>query len=137
MSDTQQGPIIEMTDAEGHKIKAELYEIFEFDQKKYALLLPLIEGNQEEVNQFAVMSLMQDGDQYYIQEIESDLEYARVVEFLQSPHVDDHKCGCGCHEHHLDHECGCGCHEHHHDHECDCGCDKEHDHHCSCGCENK
>ncbi len=128
----EKGPIIEMIDNNGNKIKAEIYEIFDFEDKKYALLLPLIEDNQEEVNSLAVMSLLQDGDQYYIQEIESDLEYARVVEYLQGPYQEGHHCHCGCE----DHDCGCG----DHDHDCGCGCGEEHhhdhDHHCHCGCED-
>lgn len=88
----QHGPIIDMTDNNGNQIQAELYEIFEFENQKYALLLPLTQENEEEVQNLAVMRLNQEGEQYFIEEIESDLEYARVVEFLQS----QCKCNGGC-----------------------------------------
>ena len=50
---------------------------------------------------------------------------------------EDHKCGCGHHNHEEHHECGCGHHHHEEHHECGCSHHHHEEHHeCGCGHHN-
>lgn len=109
-------PIIEMTDNEGRTINAELFDLFVLDDQKYALLRPVYEEGEEHEDAIAVMRLMEDGDQYYIEEIATDEEWEKVQAALSSPcHCNggcgEHKDGCcGEHKGNCDKE-GCHCGE--------------------------
>ena len=85
-------PIIQMTDDNGNTIHAELYDIFDFECRKYALLVP-VDGVEEKKGEksMAVMRLMEDGDSYYIEEIPTDEEFERVSAYLHGPVKDDDK----------------------------------------------
>lgn len=107
-----QNPIIEMTDAEGNTVNAELYDIFEFENQKYALLVPVMDEDDEETEEMppiAVMRLIEDGDNYAIEEIGSDEEWERVQNYLNTPCNCGNDCGekkegcCGG----GNHNCGC------------------------------
>ena len=111
MEEKNQPRIIEMIDNEGAQVKAELYDIVECEGQKYALLMPVQEEDGEDQPSLAVMRLMQDGDQYYIEEIETDEEFDRVAAFLHS------MSGCGCEGG----ECSCG----DKNGECGCHCDEK------------
>lgn len=114
----QKNPIIEMTDNEGNRVNAELFDIFEFENQKYALLKPVVEEGEEEGDQMiAVMRLMMDGEDYFIEEIATDEEWERVQNLLNSPcdcHCGEGEGGCSCGEEKKEGCCGqgngnCGC----------------------------
>lgn len=113
----QTNPIIEMTDNEGNRVNAELFDIFELDSQKYALLMPVYDDEEEHEQMIAVMRLMEDGDQYYIEEIATDEEWERVQNFLNKPcncHCGEGEGSCDCNNEKKDGCCGkgeghCGC----------------------------
>ena len=115
----QKNPIIEMTDNEGRTVKAELYDVFEFENQKYALLVPVTE-DEDAQKMMAVMHLIEVDGGYGIEEIASDEEWERVQAFLNSP--------CGCEGK----EGGCGG---------NCNCEDKGKENCGCGgncnCGNK
>lgn len=111
----QKNPIIEMTDNEGNRVNAELFDIFEFENQKYALLSPIYDDEEEHEQMMAVMRLMADGDDYYIEEIATDEEWERVQAFLNSPC----QCKCGGEEGcNKENKENCNCNG-------DCNCNKE------------
>ena len=144
----KKNPVIEMVDNNGNTVHAELYDIFEFEGRKYALLVPVEEEQEKGHPSMAVMRLMEDGDSYYIDEIPTDEEFERISAYLNVPvREDDKNCDCELREDH--HHCCCEDHEedhcccggHHHDD--DCGCEEHHHHegHCCggghhCNCED-
>ena len=133
----KKNPVIEMVDNNGNTVHAELYDIFEFENRKYALLVPIDDEKVEGQQSIAVMRLMEDGDSYYIEEIPTDEEFNRIAAYLNGPVQDgDKNCDCGCqHEHHHcccdDHDDNCGC-GNGHGHCCDDDDDCDHQHHGHC-----
>ena len=136
----KKNPIIEMVDNNGNTVHAELYDIFEFEGRKYALLVPVEEEQEEGHPSIAVMRLMEDGDSYYIEEIPTDEEFERISAYLNGPvREDDKNCDCElraeqhhcCGGHHDDDDCCCGGH-HHDDDDCCCGGNHHDDEGC-CG----
>ncbi|HNW25964.1 MAG TPA: DUF1292 domain-containing protein [Candidatus Gastranaerophilaceae bacterium] len=79
--------IIETIDEEGKIIKFELFDIVEFEDKEYALLLPA--QNPKDDDEVVLMRLKQDGEDYLFEAIESDEEFDKVAEFIESLDVED------------------------------------------------
>lgn len=85
----EENPVIELFDAEGNKISVEVYEVFDFEDQRYALLRPIDEEVPKgEQPNLTVMRLVSDGDQYSIEEIATDEEFLRVATYLNG-NVDD------------------------------------------------
>lgn len=79
--------IIETIDEEGNVIKFELFDIVEFENKEYALLLPA--ENQKDDDEVVLMRLKQDGEDYLFEAIEDEQEFDKVAEFIESLDVED------------------------------------------------
>lgn len=75
--------LIETIDEDGNVVKFELIDIVEFEDKEYGLLLPH-EEKQDEEKEVVLMRLTKDGEEYIFEMIESDDEFNRVVEFIES-----------------------------------------------------
>ena len=81
MSDEQ---IIELDDGEGGTFRCQLLQIFDFEEKEYALLLNL------ETESPVVMHLISESDdEGSLHVIEDDEEFARVTEYLRSLYPED------------------------------------------------
>lgn len=81
--------VITLEGDDGHSYSCQILDIFNFEQKEYALLLNLGEVNnegEENENQgsIVVMRLTERGDQSIFQTIESEEEFERVI-----AHVED------------------------------------------------
>lgn len=81
----QNTPVIEIIDNEGNRINAQLYDMFELEGQRYALLIPCEEEEEGTPKMIAVMRLMNSEEGYYLEEIADDEEYTRVEAYLQSP----------------------------------------------------
>ena len=79
--------IVEITDEEGNATQCEVYDIIEFEEKTYALLLPL-EDNEEDP-ELIVLEYIEEGDECYFQNIEDEEEFDRVCEFIQNLEYED------------------------------------------------
>ena len=75
--------LIETIDEDGNVVKFELIDIVEFEDKEYGLLLPH-EEKQDEEKEVVLIRLTKDGEEYIFEMIESDDEFNRVVEFIES-----------------------------------------------------
>ncbi|MBP3925087.1 DUF1292 domain-containing protein [bacterium] len=75
--------IIETIDENGEKVKFELYDIVEVEEKEYALLLP-IEENEEDADELVIMRLEKDGEEYLFETIDSDEEFDRVASYVET-----------------------------------------------------
>lgn len=74
--------LIEITDEDGTKIECELYEIIEFEDKQYALL---IEANSEEEEpEIVLMRYLEEGEESYFETIDDDDEFERVSQYVES-----------------------------------------------------
>ena len=77
----EENKIIETIDEEGNPVKFELYNIIEFEDKDYALLRPL---ESEDTEEFVLMEIVADGEEYSFETIEDDEEFERVSEYIES-----------------------------------------------------
>lgn len=74
--------LIETIDEEGNVVSFELLDIVEFEGQEYGLLLP--KDEEEEDKEVLLMRLSQEGEEYTFEVIESDEEFNKVVEFIDS-----------------------------------------------------
>ena len=60
-----------------------MFDIVEFEEKEYALLLPLEDEDNEDA-ELVLMQLTKDDDDYIFETIEDDDEFDRVSEYIES-----------------------------------------------------
>ena len=74
---------VELCDEEGVVTKCEVYDVIDFEEKTYALLLP-IEENSEEEPELILLEYIEEGEEGFFQNIEDDEEFERVSEYYES-----------------------------------------------------
>lgn len=74
--------LIETVDEEGKVVNFELFDIIEFEEKEYALLLPAESENDED--EVVLMKLTKDGEDYLFEAIEDDEEFDKVAEYIEN-----------------------------------------------------
>lgn len=91
MSKEEESNIVSLTGDDGNEIKCEVFDIIEFENKTYALLIPQDEIGEDEESQekLIVLEYVEEGDDCYFQNIEDDEEFDRVCEFVDTLEYDD------------------------------------------------
>ena len=91
MSKEEESNIVSLTGDEGNEIKCEVFDIIEFENKTYALLIPQDENEEDDEPQekLIVLEYVEEGDDCYFQNIEDDEEFDRVCEFVNTLEYDD------------------------------------------------
>ncbi len=74
---------VELCDEEGNVTKCEVYDIVDFEEKTYAMLLPIEEGNEEDP-ELIVLEYIEEGEECYFQNIDDEDEFDRVCEYIES-----------------------------------------------------
>lgn len=75
--------IIETIDEEGNPIKFQLFDVIEFNEQEYAMLLPLDEEDEDAEPELVLMRLVADGDdEYSFETIDSEDEFNAVAEYI-------------------------------------------------------
>lgn len=72
--------MIETVDENGNVVNFELFDIVEFEEREYALLIP----EDDEEDEIVLMRLTKEGEDYLFEAIESDEEFEKVAEFVES-----------------------------------------------------
>ena len=80
--------LVEITDEDGNATQCEVYDVVDFEDKTYALLLPLDDEDDEEA-EMIVLEYIEEGDECYFQNIEDEDEFERVCEYIQSLEYED------------------------------------------------
>ena len=75
--------LVEITDEDGNVTQCEVYDIVEFEEKTYALLLPVNDESEEEP-ELIVLEYIEEGEECFFQNIEDDDEFDRVCEYIES-----------------------------------------------------
>ena len=79
---------VEVLWEDGSIIKCEIYDVIEFENKTYALLIPL--GEDDEDTEVIVMEYVEDDeDSAHFQTIEDEDEFNRVCEYVQTIEEED------------------------------------------------
>jgi hypothetical protein len=85
---TEEENIIEITADDGTVIKCELYDIVEFEDKQYALLIEA--DSEEETPELVLMKYTEEGEEVYFETIEDDEEFEKVQNYIESlEEIDD------------------------------------------------
>ena len=79
--------IVTITDENGNDTQCEVYDVIDFENKTYALLLPLDEDDEEQ--ELIVLEYIEEGDECYFQNIEDEEEFDKVCEYIQSLDYED------------------------------------------------
>ena len=76
---------VEIMGEDGKSMKCDVYDIIDFEEKTYALLLPLSEDEANDDAELIVMEYVEEGeDEAYFQNIEDDAEFKRVCEYIEN-----------------------------------------------------
>ena len=86
MAIEEENNIIEITDEDGSTIKCELYDIIEFEEKQYALLVEVNADESEEEPELVLMRLIENGDsdEVFFETIDDDDEFERVQAYIEN-----------------------------------------------------
>jgi len=80
---TEEQNFVELADEQGNITKCEVYDIVEFEEKTYALLLPLDEDSEEDP-ELIVLEYIEEGEECYFQNIEDEEEFERVCDYIET-----------------------------------------------------
>lgn len=83
MAEKNEDLIVETMTEDGELVQFEVFDIIEFEDKEYALLMPVGEENSEE-SEIVLMRLITEGEDYVFESIEDDDEFERVSEYIES-----------------------------------------------------
>lgn len=91
MSKVNEDNIIETIDEDGEVIRFELFDVIEFEEKEYALLLPVgVEVDEDsDESEMVLMRLVKDGEDYSFETIDDEEEFERVSDYLESIEDED------------------------------------------------
>ena len=79
---------VEVLWEDGSIIKCEIYDVIDFENKTYVLLIPL--GEDDDDTEVVVMEYLEtDENNGYFQAIDDENEYNRVCEYVQSLEYDE------------------------------------------------
>ena len=78
--------IVTITDENGNDTQCEVYDVIDFEDKTYALLLPLEEEESEDEDaEMIVMQYVEDDEESaHFETIDDEDEFNRVCEYVQS-----------------------------------------------------
>ena len=76
---------VEIVGEDGTTEKCEIYDVIDFEDKTYALLLPLSEDEDGEEAEVIVMEYVEESENDgYFQNIEDEAEFQRVCAYIES-----------------------------------------------------
>ena len=76
--------IVEILSEDGQILKCQIYDVIDFEEKTYALLLPFDTDEDDEDSEVIVMEYVEENDEGYFQNIDDEKEFQRVCEYIQS-----------------------------------------------------
>ncbi len=75
---------VEIYGEDGKIVKCEIYDVIDFEEKTYALLLPVEENEEDEDAEVIVMEYIEEGEDGYFQNIEDEAEFQKVCAYIES-----------------------------------------------------
>ena len=80
---TEENQLIELVTDEGKTINCEVFDLIEFEDKTYALLVPADADEQDE-EEYILLEYVEEGDECTFVSIEDDEEFNRVWDYIES-----------------------------------------------------
>lgn len=75
---------VEIYGEDGQIVKCEIYDVIDFEDKTYALLLPVTEDEEDDDSEVIVMEYIEEGEDGYFQNIEDEEEFKKVCACIES-----------------------------------------------------
>ena len=89
MSEELEQNYVEIIGDDGKMMKCEIYDVIDFEEKTYALLLPVGEDEQVDDAEVILMEYVEEDEDGYFQNIEDDAEFERVCAYVESLEDED------------------------------------------------
>lgn len=84
MSEELENNYVEIIGDDGSIEKCEIYDVVDYEEKTYALLLPIDEDNDSDEKEVIVMEYVEEGEDGYFKNIDDENEFQRVCEYIES-----------------------------------------------------
>ena len=81
---TEEQNFVEIVDEDGVTTKCEVYDVIDFEDKTYALLLPFDEDGNEEAEVIVMEYVEDENEEGYFQSIDDEDEFNRVCAYVES-----------------------------------------------------
>ena len=78
----QEQDYVEILMDDGVVIKCEVYDVIDFEEKTYALLIPMDEDDED--TEVIVMEYVEEGEEGYFQNIDDEKQFQKVCDYIQS-----------------------------------------------------
>jgi len=85
----QDDNLVEILSDDGQVLKCQIYDVIDFEEKTYALLLPYGEDEEDEDSEVIVMEYIEENDEGYFKNIDDEKEFQKVCEYIQSLSEED------------------------------------------------
>lgn len=82
--------VIQITDEEGNIIECELYDIIDFENKQYAILLET-DHLEDEDPEVVLMRYVEEGEESYFETIDDDDEFEKVSEYIENLEAEENE----------------------------------------------
>ncbi|MBR1424942.1 DUF1292 domain-containing protein [bacterium] len=82
MTNEAENNIIEIIDDNENVIKCELYDIIDFEDRQYALLLEI--GTNEEEPELVIMRYVEENEEAFFETIDDDEEFEKVSNYIET-----------------------------------------------------
>ena len=89
MSEELEQNYVEIYDDDGEIIKCEIYDVIDFEEKTYALLLPLDAEVGDEDPEVIVLEYVEEGEDGYFRNIDDEAEFQRVCAYIETLDEDE------------------------------------------------
>ncbi len=86
--ESREEQIIETIDEEGNVIRFELFDIVEFEDQEYALLLP-VEFEEGDEDELVLMRLTKEGEDYLFEAIADEAEFEKIAQYVETSYAED------------------------------------------------
>ena len=88
MTEEIESNYVDIQDEDGNVTRCEIYDIVDFEDKTYAMLIPMDEEDEEEP-EMIVLEYVEEGEEGYFQNIDDEDEFERVCEYIQTLEYED------------------------------------------------
>lgn len=75
---------VEIYGDDGKIVKCEIYDVVDFEERTYALLLPVEEDENDDDAEVIVMEYVEEGEDAYFRNIDDEAEFQKVCAYIES-----------------------------------------------------
>lgn len=80
---------VEVFDDNGDILKCEIYDLIDYEEKTYALLLPVTEDENDDDSEVILMEYIEEDEDGYFKNIEDENEFNKICKYIESLEEED------------------------------------------------